>query len=167
MRTQGSILAFLLILSVAAMGQRESGRYQEAMDKMKAERVSFLTDKLQLSVEEAEKFWPVYNEYLSKREEMMWGKREKMPRNFDPGQLTDEEMSTMLNDILDQEIQLAQLKKDYFIRLKEVLPVRKVLRLQRVEQDFMNHMLNQIRESRSPGSTGRGGGHDGSNNPQD
>jgi hypothetical protein len=149
------------------MGQKDEGRFEEAMVRMKAERVSFLTDKLQLSVEEAEKFWPLYNEYQSKREEMMWGKRERMPRNFDPGQLTDEQMNTMLNDVLDQDVKLAQLKKDYFLRMKEVLPVRKVLKLQRVEQEFMNHMLNQIREGRSPGGNSKGGGGDGIKDPLD
>ncbi|MFA6127402.1 MAG: hypothetical protein WC699_08865 [Bacteroidales bacterium] len=160
MKTKGLTIVGLLLIAGVAMGQKDQGRWEEAMARMKAERVSFLTDKLQLTVDEAEKFWPVYNEYLSKREEMMWGKREKMPRNFDPSQLTDEEMNTMLNDILDQEVKLAQLKKDYFIRIKEVLPVRKVLKLQRVEQEFMNHMLNQIRDGRSPGSNSRGGGND-------
>lgn len=147
----------MLLISGAALGQNEPPRFQEAMAKMKADRVSFLTDKLQLTVEEAEKFWPVYNEYLTKREEMMWGKREKMHRDFDPTKLTDEEMNNMLNDILDQEVKLAQLKKDYFVRLKDVLPTRKVLTLHRVEQEFMNHMLNQIRDNRSPGNS-RGGG---------
>jgi hypothetical protein len=71
----------------------------------------------------------------------------------------------MLNDILDQEVKLAQLKKDYFVRLKSVLPVRKVLTLHRVEQEFMNHMLNQIRENRRPGES-RGGGKEGFKGPQ-
>jgi hypothetical protein len=166
MKIQGLITIGMFLISGAVMGQKEQGRFEEAMTRMKAERVSFLTDKLQLSVEEAEKFWPVYNEYISKREEMMWGKREKMPRNFDPGQLSDEEMNKMLNDILDQEIKLAELKKEYFIRLKEVLPIRKVLKLQRVEQEFMNHMLNQIRDGRGPGNP-RGGDKDGFKAPLD
>jgi hypothetical protein len=169
MRIHGLIFGCLLLISGAAIGQNEPPRFQEAMAKMKAERVSFLTEKLQLTVEEAEKFWPVYNEYLSKREEMMWGKRERMPRNFDPSQLTDEEMNKMLNDILDQEIKLSQLKKEYFDKLKGVLPIKKVLILHRVEQEFMNHMLNQIRDNRNPGSPrgGGGSGKDGFRPPQE
>ena len=164
MRIKGWMMISMLLVSGAAWGQDEPSRFQEAMAKMKTERVSFLTDKLQLTVEEAEKFWPVYNEYLTKREEMMWGKRKKMHRDFDPSQLSDEEMNNMLNDILDQEVKLAQLKKDYFDRLKSVLPVRKVLTLHRVEQEFMNHMLNQIRDNRGPGNP-RGGGREGLKDP--
>jgi hypothetical protein len=166
MKIQGWMMFCILLISGVATGQTEPPRFQEAMARMKTERVSFLTDKLQLTVEEAEKFWPVYNEYLTKREEMMWGKREKMHRDFDPSQLSDEEMNKMLTDVLDQEVQLAQLKKDYFVRLKAVLPIRKVLKLHRVEQEFMNHMLNQIRDNRSPGNS-RGGGREGFKGPLD
>jgi hypothetical protein len=165
MKIQGWIAVCMLLCSVTLSGQNEPPRFREAMAKMKAERVSFLTEKLELTVEEAEKFWPVYNEYLAKREEMMWGKRQKMPRGFDPSQLTEEEKNTMLNDILDQEVKLAQLKKDYFIQLKGVLPTWKVLKLHREEQEFMNHMLNQIREHRNPGSS-RGGDREDSKDPQ-
>lgn len=154
MKIQKILLACMfLIMGTVVIGQDERPNFQEAMAKMKAERVSFLTDKLQLTVEEAEKFWPLYNEYLSKREEMMWGKREKMHRNFDPSQLTEEEMGKMLNELLDQDVKLAQLKKDYFEKIKTILPVRKVLTLHRVEQEFMNHMLNKIRENRPPGGS--------------
>ncbi len=160
MKIQGWIIGCMLIMAGAAFGQDEPPRFQDAMAKMKSERVSFLTEKLQFTVDEAEKFWPLYNEYLTKREDMMWGKREKMHKNFDPSQLTDEEMGKMLNELLDQEVKLAQLKKDYFEKIKTILPIRKVLTLHRVEQEFMNHMLNKIRESRSPGDT-RGGGDKG------
>lgn len=166
MKIQGWIIGCLLLISGAVNGQDKPPRFQDAMAKMKTERVSFLTEKLQLTVEEAEKFWPLYNEYLSKREEMMWGKREKMHRKFDPSLLSDDEMNNMLNDILDQEVQLAQLKKDYFEKLKAVLPIRKLLTLHRVEQEFMNHMLNQIRENRNPGDK-RGGGREGIKDPLD
>ena len=166
MKIQGWIIVCLLLITGVAFGQNDQPRFQDAMAKMKAERVSFLTDKLQLTVDEAEKFWPLYNEYLSKREEMMWGKREKMHRNFDPSQLTEEEMGKMLNEILDQEVKLAQLKKDYFEKLKTILPIRKVLTLHRVEQEFMNHMLNKIRESRSPGDN-KGGDKGGIKSPQE
>ena len=160
MKIQGWITVCLILISMSVRGQEEPPRFREAMAKMKAERVSFLTEKLELTVEEAEKFWPLYNEYLSKREELMWGKRQRMPRGFDPKALSQEEMDQMLNNLLDEEVKLAQLKKDYFLRLKTVLPSHKVLILHRVEQDFMNHMLNQIRDNRNPGNPKGGYRHD-------
>jgi hypothetical protein len=152
MKIKGWLMVSMLLISGVAFGQDEPPRFQEAMARMKAERVSFLTDKLQLTSNEAEKFWPIYNEYLTKREDLMWGKREKMPKDFDPSQLSEEEVNKVLNDVLDQEIKLAQLKKDYFIKIKSVIPAQKVLTLHHAEQEFMNHMLNKIRDNHKPGN---------------
>ena len=147
--------------------QDPSPRFQKAMEQMQAERVSFLTAKLELTSEEAQKFWPVYNEYLKKREEMMWGRREKFGRNMTPpDQISEEDQKKILNEMLDQEIRLAQLKKEYYTKIQDVLPVKKVMRLQRAEQEFMNHMLNQIRGG-GPGGSGRGGNRMPSKNPED
>ncbi len=145
MKTAKLFLVGLAMVAFSLHGQERSDRFQKAMEEMQAERVSFLTTKLELTVDEAQKFWPVYNEYLKQREELIWGRREKFGRDFKPEEATDEQMKKMLNDMLDQEIKQAQLKKDYYTKIQEVLPVKKVLRLQRAEQDFMNHMLNQIR----------------------
>jgi hypothetical protein len=70
--------------------------------------------------------------------------------------MSEEELSNMLNGLLEQEVKLAQLKKDYFLLIKTVLPIQKVLKLHRVEQEFMNHMLNQIRDNRNPGDSKSG-----------
>lgn len=151
MKTAKLFLVCLAMVAFSLHGQERSDRFQKAMEEMQAERVSFLTSKLELTVDEAQKFWPVYNEYLKQREELIWGRREKFGRDFKPDEATDEQMKKMLNDMLDQEIKQAQLKKDYYTKIQEVLPVKKVLRLQRAEQDFMNHMLNQIRGGDKPG----------------
>jgi len=141
----------LVLAAVTVNGQEKRPSFEEAMGRMQAERVSFLTEKLDLSVEEAQKFWPVYNEYQKKREDLIRGRREKMQQPFKPEEATDQDLDLMLNDLLDQEFKLAQLKKEYFLKIREVLPVRKVLTLHRVEQEFLNFMLNRIREGRHPG----------------
>ena len=35
----------------------------QAQDRIRALKVAFITDKLKLTPEESEKFWPVYNQY--------------------------------------------------------------------------------------------------------
>jgi hypothetical protein len=144
---KASILAIsLAFIATAAFSQESRPRFKENMEKIQAERVSYLTNQLDLTVQEAEKFWPLYNEYLQMREDLFMTRRNQMPRGFDPGQLPEEDLEKMFNSILDQEIKLAELKKVYYLKIREILPVKKVLMLHRAEQDFMNHMLNQIRE---------------------
>ncbi len=157
MKKQIWIISALLWLSFTGFSQEKRMRFQDNMASMQAERVSFLTSKLQLTVEEAEKFWPVYNEYLKKREEQFVGRHKVMPRNFDMDQASDQELERMLNDILDQDVILAELKKEYFNNIRGILPVKKVLLLHRAEQDFMNHMLNKLRQGDRPENEKRPG----------
>ncbi|MEL7147186.1 MAG: hypothetical protein AAFO69_12505, partial [Bacteroidota bacterium] len=39
----------------------------EAKSKLEALRVGMISDRLELTPEQAEKFWPVYNQYLKER----------------------------------------------------------------------------------------------------
>jgi len=137
-------------LSAMVWGQEGRQRFRDNMESMQAERVSFLTTKLQLTVEEAEKFWPIYNDYLKKREELFMARQKVMPRSFDPEKTTDQDLERMLNNMLEEDVKLAELKKEYFLEIRKVIPVRKVITLHRAEQEFMNHMLNRIREGGSP-----------------
>ena len=147
----------LVVLTTLTLGQEKRPRFRANMELMRSERVSFLTNKLQLTVDEAEKFWPLYNEYQKKREELFFARQKMMPRNFDPAKATDKDLEEMLNNMLDEDVKLAELKREYFLKIREVIPVRKVLMLHRAEQEFMNHLLNRIHEGGSTGGGDRSG----------
>jgi len=165
MKTSKWILFGLALMATTANGQDKDPSFKAAMERMQTDRVAFLTEKLELTVDEAQKFWPVYNEYLKQREDLIKGRREKMRKDFEPDQATDQDLDIILNDILDQEVKLAQLKKDYFTKIRQVLPVKKVLTLHRAEQEFMNHMLNRIRDGHPPGGDKGPGGKPSKNPP--
>mgnify|MGYP000149153671 CR=1 FL=1 len=59
------VLIFILSLSSVYAQQGGGGRYQHREDRKKIEtqKIAYITDRLDLSVEEAEKFWPVYNKH--------------------------------------------------------------------------------------------------------
>ncbi|MGD1844438.1 MAG: hypothetical protein ACFB10_03495 [Salibacteraceae bacterium] len=52
------IVVLLFPIAVLAQGQRQ--------DRLAAYKVAYLTEQLQLSPSEAQKFWPIYNEYQDK-----------------------------------------------------------------------------------------------------
>src|SRR5450759_748231 len=67
------------------------------LEKLKNYKIGFFTTKLNLTSEEAEKFWPVYNEYQGQRNLIQLEKM-KMNRNFNQNEssLSD----SQLNDCL-------------------------------------------------------------------
>lgn len=55
------LMSLLLLQGYFCMAQDDDDKEG---DDIKAVRVAFMTDKLKLSSDEAQKFWPVYNNYL-------------------------------------------------------------------------------------------------------
>jgi hypothetical protein len=108
-------------------------------EKIEALRVAFITDKLKLTADESQKFWPVYNDYQDKlkaaRQEF-----KKQPTTF----TTDKEAQ----DYLDAELLLKQreysLYKEYYEKIRKTIPIKKVAELRQAEEDFKKELLKQL-----------------------
>jgi len=148
------IILMVVILAGVAPSFAQQGHpgFEEMLKKIRAERVSFLTKEMDLTPLEAERFWPVYNQYLGKRDSLLKSRRKMIPHNTSFMQLPEEKIDSLVNGQLNTEIRLVELKKEYFTRIRKVLPAKKVLILYRAEQQFMNHMINRMR-----GRSNRGG----------
>ncbi len=60
-----TVILFLL-LTGSTLAQRSTDRYDR--EKLQAARVAFITTRLDLSPEQAQKFWPIFNQYNEVRE---------------------------------------------------------------------------------------------------
>lgn len=56
-----ALAAALLLLSATSAQAQEKKSKKDIQDKWKIEKIAFLTDAMELTTSEAEKFWPVYN----------------------------------------------------------------------------------------------------------
>ena len=126
--------AFLLALPQVTLAQ----------DRIRALKVAFITDKLKLTPEESEKFWPVYNQYEADQKRI----RQKYRSELDLNTLSDQEVERAVLDRFEMEEELIKLKRDYFQRMKGFMAVRKIALLQRSEQEFNKELLRRIQESR-------------------
>lgn len=116
----------------------------QAQDRIKALKVAFITEKLNLSPEESEKFWPVYNQYEAEQKRI----RQKYRPEQDLNSLNDQEVERAVLDRFEMEEELIKLKRDYFQRMKTFMAVRKIALLQRSEQDFNRELLRRIQDAR-------------------
>ena len=146
MRIQGWMMIGMLLISGATWGQNEPSRFQEAMAKMKADRVSFLTDKLQLTVEEAQQFWPVYNEMNKKSDEIEVQIR-TIVQNYKKNKetLSITELETMSDKMMELQSYSTKLDAEYYQKYKKVLPIRKIMELNQAEREFKHELLKQLK----------------------
>lgn len=150
-----SILVIVMLFSITATHAQNDKR-----EKMEALKVAFITEKLDLTTKEAKAFWPIYNEFNQKRMEASkgmghgpeddgppHGDRPEMPDepNFD--KMTDAQIEAFIDERHQQEQQMLDLKIEYMIKYKKVLPIRKIAALMHVEKDFRKEILKKMREN--------------------
>lgn len=143
-----TIFALFGSSAVAQMDLEDFPMLQKKMEKIEAQKVAFITTKLDLSPAEAQKFWPVYNEFNNKREELQRDFRRKYVIGVDLETMNEEEAAKIGDARIMNLQQIFDLQKSFHYQLKEVLPPKKILRLYEAEQQFKRLLLEKLREKR-------------------
>ncbi|MBK8562029.1 MAG: hypothetical protein IPN76_01395 [Saprospiraceae bacterium] len=147
-------ILFLFAFAMAVMAQ-PGPRGEKRQEKMEAFKIAFFTEKLQLTPDESKAFWPLYNQFENERD----GLKDKFDLEDKKLELlSDKEVEAAIMQHIEMEEQLVKLRRDYVHRFMEVLPVRKVALLQRIDRDFKVALLEEIkkrREARQGGMPGR------------
>jgi hypothetical protein len=133
----------LLLCSLSAFAQDDDTDDIQQLDpkaekKIIAAHAAYVTERLGLTPEEAEKFWPVYREYAQKRKELRQQFREAKRNGQDEKTLIDLDLK-----IKQQELDL---EKDYSGRLQKVITPQKLMNLRQAEGDFRRLLLRQIQQ---------------------
>ena len=116
-------LVFLLI-STLSFAQD----YKEKREKVKALKVAFITEKLELTSEEAQKFWPLYNAYDESKSELRYEKMRNILNRFKPGNvesLSEKEASALLIQMEKIEEDLFNLRRKFIKELQGVVSAKK------------------------------------------
>lgn len=146
MKTTKLLTAFLFLISFSIFAQ---GRFQEKKAQIKALKVAFLTDELKLTATEAEKFWPLYNAYDAKQNELRQQKLKSLLSRMDEGaidKMSDKEATAFLSQVENTEEEVYLNRKKFVASLKNVIAPVKILKLKKAEEDFNRKLLKQYRE---------------------
>ena len=100
---------------------------------------------MDLSPEEAQKFWPVYNQFSKERFAL---RREYLQarQQYRNGQLTDEESKELLQLGLQIKEREVQLERKYTEKLNKVVSNRQLVALRKAEEDFKRLLLERLKK---------------------
>lgn len=137
-----SVLLFVFILiGFTGISQNFNGQ------KIKLLKTSFITDALNLTSSEAEKFWPVYNLHTKKIQKLKYMLEGGMQRDIRLAggldNLSDEEAQKFIEDAITLNNQIAQSKIDLIKELSKIISPKKIIRLQKAERDFNRRILQE------------------------
>jgi Spy/CpxP family protein refolding chaperone len=124
----------------------------DRLERFKALRAAFITEKLDLTPKEAQSFWPIYNKYSDENEAIRQRQRAEYRQNVKRGEklsdLGDEVAEKFVASFLAAEEEQLQLKKQLVKDLKSVISSKKVWRLFKAEDDFKQKMIEEYKKRR-------------------
>lgn len=134
-------LLLALAFSMTINAQLSDERRERMESRIESQKVAYITQKLDLTPSEAQKFWPIYNEYQDKMKES----RTDNKQNWKSDSMNEEEADAFIAQLLNSEQKELDLKKQYLNRLKTVIPTKKVANLYIIEKRFRAEMLEKIK----------------------
>lgn len=141
MKTLLTLISLLLSLNLAA----QKGKNRE---RLKALKVSYVTEKLNLSSKESEKFWPIYNAYQQERNKIRLEEirviRKEIKEQIDT--ITDERAKILLTKINNAENKMHISRIKLTKKLSGFLSSKKIIQLKIAEEDFKRKMKQKLRE---------------------
>lgn len=121
-------------------------------ERIKALRAEVYTRVLNLTSEEAEKFWPIFNEYTTNRENL----QKQLKSEADLDGMTDEEVEEYVKKYFEIRQKEFDLEKELVQKLRKVLPIRKIAKLPQAEREFRESLLKRLQEFREKRRNGGG-----------
>lgn len=140
-----TILFALLSLAFTSQAQGKRG-HGERGEKIDAARTAFLTDKMNLTPEQAQKFWPLYNEYDAKRKELRKKGRPFKGQNLE--NLSDAQLKEQMNLMFDTRQKELNLDKEYADKFQKVISIRQLAAMYKGEREFMKALLQKLNDSK-------------------
>lgn len=131
------LIVVILLLGIGwdAFGQRPS----LDPEKLQAARIAFITTRIDLKPEQAEKFWPIFNQYHEDREKTM---RQLSDLGKGMETVSEEEAKSRIQKRFQYQSQLLENEKAFVNDLSKVLSSKQILMLNNIARDF-NRSLYQ------------------------
>ncbi len=140
MKTFKIIIFFGLIFAVFITSAQNNA--VGGANQLQAQRIAFITERMNLTPEEAQQFWPLYNHH----NEILKQLRKAYQLTRVSEDATDDQVEKFILSGFDKDQKEIELKKDYYQRLRKVLNVRKIQKLFRAEVEFRQEVIQQLKK---------------------
>ncbi|RIJ42705.1 hypothetical protein D1627_02320 [Pontibacter oryzae] len=125
----------------------QNNRLQEKRENVEAAKIAYLTDKLSLTADQAQKFWPLYNEYEAKRRSLITGYRSGYRRDVE--ELTEQEAQNRIETMFSIKEKELALEKEYADKYLRVISSTQLIKLYRGEREFTKMLLKRLDDRRA------------------
>lgn len=133
-----------ILLWVAFNSESQTNAKRDKIDQL---RVAFINNKVNLSSQEAQLFWPLYNELNDKLDNLKKAYRINFIKNFNAESISDKEAEALLTAEFVLKQKELDLHKEYYEKYKKILPIKKIALIKMAENDFKKELIKTIKSS--------------------
>jgi len=132
----------LLILSILSINTAYSQNDRTKHERIEAKKIAFISQKLDLSPQEATVFWPVYNQHQKNNKSI----KEKYNADFKIRDMSEAALEVFIDNTLNKETDLLDERKKYITELKKVISNKQIVTLYKTEKQFKTRVLKEVRK---------------------
>jgi len=127
---------------------RMEGTFETRKDNLKSKKVTFFSNSIGFTSREAERFWPVYNEYSDKLDLLKLEQRKLLSQLSNYEMMTEKDVKALLDAYVSSCVQESALFQEYHKKFSVILTPSKVVRLYQAEDEFRKWLIDLIRYGR-------------------
>ncbi|SFB84629.1 hypothetical protein SAMN05421747_101485 [Parapedobacter composti] len=146
-KKQLNLIAIMLLSAVSIKAQETRA---ERFERIETEKIAFITRELNLTPSEAQKFFPIYNQYFRAISRLRNEKRgaKMQGHNLQNKQLHSNGFNPGNRDVLAFDAKELEVKKNYRKRFADVIGHARASRFFEVEEEFKNYLLRELQHRR-------------------
>lgn len=140
-----SLVSTLMVIFFAlSFGQAHAQRKnEEEIRKIQDAKIAIITNRLDLTPDQAKDFWPIYNEFSKKRRELHRSMRQLISGK-DVAR-TDDQVMSNLKEVQELKQKELELEKEYQSRFLTVISAKQLVELYKAERSFNEMLLQRLR----------------------
>lgn len=135
-------IGWLIVLTLTAHAARAQND-MNGRQKIESAKIGMITNRLNLTPDQAPQFWAIYNEYNGKKQEL--NRRVRQLNNESPrSNLNDDQLLNGLREVNATKQKLADLDNEYMSRFLKVISPPQLAELYKTEQAFNKMLLQRL-----------------------
>jgi hypothetical protein len=127
-------ILILIVLNAAFFAGRAQDDESKKAEKIQALKIAFITQKLELTSDEAQKFWPIYSQYENEMKQLLLERKNV--------------------DVIETDERLLNIRKKYRPEFVNVIGQPRMNKLFNAEQEFrgvlLRHLQNKANNDQRP-----------------
>jgi len=121
---------------------------QQRRENIESLRVAHITKEVALTPAEAQKFWPIYNQYQGELENLRRERKNTIAQaKQNRANLSDQDYANLVDNEMNFKSKELEIDKKYNQKFKEVLPIEKVAKLYKAQESFKRELVRQLKDN--------------------